>query len=112
MEVVGEHLVLNLLADLDPVLDGGAVIDATPDASVADLVLEVLGIGDVTVAETGQARDGEVDLLRAQESGDDASPSRSDAGVRARVFRMVRRRRKQRRPQGVAYGRLVAVGIA
>ncbi len=39
LEVVGEHLVHGLLADHDPVLDGGAVVDAAPDAGVADVVL-------------------------------------------------------------------------
>jgi len=50
---VGKHLARRPLADLDAVLDRGSVVDAAPDAAVADLILEVGGIREVAVAQVG-----------------------------------------------------------
>ena len=63
--MVGKHLIDHPLADHVPVLDRTSVVDAAPDASVADLVLQVFDQGEMTVAEPSQTGDGEVDLLRA-----------------------------------------------
>ena len=84
LEGVGEDMPCDLPADGDAILDCAAVVDAAPDAGVADLVLEVLDGGVGAVAEAGQAGDGEVDGRGPQEPGDDACASRRDAGVRAR----------------------------
>ena len=104
VEVVIEHLVGHLRADLDAVVDRRAEVDAAPDASVADLVLQIPDAVEVTVAEAGQAGDGEVDVPCPEELGDDTSPGRGDAGVRARVLGMVRRAGEQRGPRRVADG--------
>ena len=66
----------------------------------------------VAVAQAGQARDREVDLVRAEERRDHEPRCGRDARVRARVLGMVRRAREQRCPAGIADGRVVAVGVA
>jgi hypothetical protein len=61
VEVVGQHVVGDLLADGDAVLDRCAVVDPAPDAGLADLALELLDRGVVAIAEAGQAGHFEVD---------------------------------------------------
>ena len=67
--------------------------------------LELVDSVVVTVAEAGEARDREVDLLRAEELGDRERPGGRDARVRARVLRVVRRPVEQYRPGRIADGR-------
>src|SRR5439155_3235832 len=112
LEVVREHLVCRLLADLAAVLDRRAVVDAAPDAPVVDVFLEVLDLVEVAVSEARQAGDGEVDLPRSEETGDHATPGRGDARVRARVLRVLRCRRELPSARRIALWRRVSVVVA
>src|SRR4029453_9933742 len=93
LEVVGKHLVGSPLRDLGSDLDRRAEVDAAPDTRVLHVTLKVTRRGEAAVTEPGQAGNREVDLLRLQKPGDDTPGSRRDAGVCARVLRVVRRRR-------------------
>ena len=73
---------------------------------------QIPDVGVVTIAEAGQAGDGEVDRSGAEEPGDDMSAGRGDARVGARVLGVVRCRWEQRRPRRVPDGCVVAVGVA
>src|SRR4029450_10839038 len=74
VEVVREYLVCHLRPELGSVFDGGAIVDPAPDPGVPDLAGEILHAVEVAIAETRDAGNRVVDLVRAEETGDHASP--------------------------------------
>ena len=90
-------------------LDREAVVQAAPDAGVADLGAQVVRGREVArLIEGWLALDVDVDRVRAEEAGEDLDDRRGDRRVRGRVLRVVGGG-DERPPAGLLDGGWVAV---